>query len=170
MHLGQVFVGRVPLQWQLHVQVLGDGRVHDAARQYVGETAVVAGAPGVGHEDTANESCWVKNNLAINVMQQTLYQIRSSQLTSFKFDILFYFLFVHHPDLLPSETRTRLSPPAVIAVRTVWYTQTRRQHSHGVCEVVVVSAGGLFVVGQLKKNRTASTRLQSKDDPGFHPP
>lgn len=48
VHLGQVFVGRVPLQGQLHVQVLGDGRVHDAARQDVGKAAVVTGAPGVG--------------------------------------------------------------------------------------------------------------------------
>lgn len=48
VHLGQVLVSRVSLQRQLHVQVLGDGRVHDAARQDVGEAAVVTGAPG-GH-------------------------------------------------------------------------------------------------------------------------
>lgn len=56
MHLSQVFMGRVPLQGQLHVQVLGDGRVHDAARQDVGEAAVVAGAPGVGDQDTTCET------------------------------------------------------------------------------------------------------------------
>lgn len=47
MHLSQVFVGRVPLQGQLHVEVLGDGRVHDATCQDVGETAVIAGTPVV---------------------------------------------------------------------------------------------------------------------------
>lgn len=47
MHLSKVFVGRVPLQGQLHVEVLGDRRVHDATCQDVGETAVIAGTPVV---------------------------------------------------------------------------------------------------------------------------
>lgn len=45
VHLGQVVPGGLPLQGQLNVQVLGDGRVHDATRQDVGETAVVTRAP-----------------------------------------------------------------------------------------------------------------------------
>ena len=51
VHLGQV----VPVLWglrglkrQLDVEVLGNGRVHDAARQDVGEAAVVAVASGRG--------------------------------------------------------------------------------------------------------------------------
>ena len=45
MHLCQVVAGRFPLQGQLDVEVLGDGRVHDATGQDVGETTVITRAP-----------------------------------------------------------------------------------------------------------------------------
>lgn len=51
MHLSQVVTvlwGLRGLKRQLDVEVLGNGRVHDAARQDVGEAAVVAGASGRG--------------------------------------------------------------------------------------------------------------------------
>lgn len=68
VHLSQVFVGRVPLQGQLHVEVLGDGRVHDATCQDVGETAVIAGTPVV--KDSS-----YKQNIKIIFIRTPLYLI-----------------------------------------------------------------------------------------------
>jgi len=45
VHLRQVVAGRLPLQGQLDVEVLGDGGVHDATGQDVGETTVITRAP-----------------------------------------------------------------------------------------------------------------------------
>lgn len=45
----------------------------------------------------------------------------------------------------------RNKPPSIIAVWTVWNAEARRQHSHGVGEVVI-STWGFFIVGQLKNN------------------
>lgn len=47
MHLSQVVVGGFPLQGKLDVEVLSDGRVHDATCEDVGETAVITRAPGI---------------------------------------------------------------------------------------------------------------------------
>lgn len=47
MHLCQVVAGRFPLQGKLDVEVLSDGRVHDATCQDVRETAVITCAPVV---------------------------------------------------------------------------------------------------------------------------
>lgn len=47
MHLCQVVAGRFPLQGKLDVEVLSDGRVHDATCQDVRETAVITRAPVV---------------------------------------------------------------------------------------------------------------------------
>lgn len=45
VHLCQKVPGGFPLQRQLDVEVLRDGRVHDATRQDVGETTVITCAP-----------------------------------------------------------------------------------------------------------------------------
>lgn len=50
MHLRHVVAGRIPLKGKLDVQVLGNGRVHDAACQDVGEATVIARAPEVTQE------------------------------------------------------------------------------------------------------------------------
>lgn len=47
MHLGQVVVRGFPLQGKFDVEVLSNGRVHDATCEDVGETAVITRAPGV---------------------------------------------------------------------------------------------------------------------------
>lgn len=47
MHLCYVVAGRIPLKGKLDVQVLGNGRVHDATCQDVGEATVIACAPEV---------------------------------------------------------------------------------------------------------------------------
>lgn len=47
MHLCYVVVGRIPLKRKLDVQVLSNGRVHDATGQDVGEATVIARAPEV---------------------------------------------------------------------------------------------------------------------------
>lgn len=47
VHLCYVVAGRLPLKGKLDVQVLGNGRVHDATGQNVGEATVVARASEV---------------------------------------------------------------------------------------------------------------------------
>lgn len=156
VHLGQELVGGVPLQGRLHVQVLGDGRVHDATRQDVGEAAVVAGAPGVGHEDSADQTRGLQlkwqplTRFHKQIMKPSnvyVCDVGSEKGNDLSIIGRFILLYISAP------SRMRLSPPPVVAVRTVWYAQARRQHSHGVCKVVVLSLGGLLVVGQLKTER-----------------
>lgn len=58
MNLGQVIPGRFALQRQFDVEVLSDGRVHDATCQDVRETAVITCAPvGRGGWYGQNEHC-----------------------------------------------------------------------------------------------------------------
>lgn len=58
VHLCQVVSGRFPLQGQLDVEVLSDGRVHDATCQDVGETTVITRAPvGRGGRYRQNSYC-----------------------------------------------------------------------------------------------------------------
>lgn len=47
VHLCYVVAGSVPLKGKLDVQVLSNGRVHDATGQDMGEATVVARAPEV---------------------------------------------------------------------------------------------------------------------------
>lgn len=55
VHLCQVVAGGLPLQRQLDVEVLSDGRVHDATGQDVRETTVVTRAP-VGRGGRGNNN------------------------------------------------------------------------------------------------------------------
>lgn len=60
VHLCQVVPRRFTLQRQLDVEVLSDGRIHDATCQDVGETAVITRAPvGVFKMDKINTAVMI---------------------------------------------------------------------------------------------------------------
>lgn len=77
VHLCQVVTGRFPLQGQLDVEVLSNGRVHDTTCQYVGETTVITRAPVGRGGDT--DKIYIA--IIIKALCQYLYVMRVFKIT-----------------------------------------------------------------------------------------
>ena len=84
MNLCHVILGRFPWQGQLDVEVLSDGRVHDATCQDVRETTVITRAP-VGWGEDDRDSLSPPWGLCCHCRYLSVYQQEYSKLISIQF-------------------------------------------------------------------------------------